>query len=138
GGGETGFIDWEFSSSTTSYEKAAAPAQVGKRIVEGLLQTELKPETAAFMNNFVHWATGVGWGTLHGVAAGSNSTPRVSHGVVTGTVAWVSSYAALAPAKLYKPMWEYGARTLGKDLSAHVVFGLGTAATFKYLARNGN
>ncbi len=33
GGGETGFIDWELSSSTTSYEKAAAPAQVGKRLV---------------------------------------------------------------------------------------------------------
>lgn len=37
-GGTDGLFDWEFSSGTESYEHAAAPAHVGKRIVEGYLQ----------------------------------------------------------------------------------------------------
>ena len=134
GGGESKFGDWEFSSGLESYEKAPAPAQVGKRIVQGVLQTELKPETAAFMNNFMHWATGVAWGAMHGILVGSTSENRVSYGLATGTGAWVASYAVLASARLYKPMWEYSATTLAKDLSAHLVFGLATAATFRALS----
>jgi hypothetical protein len=38
-------------------------------------------------------------------------------------------------AKLYKPIWEYDAKTLAKDLSAHFAYGLGTAATFRLLDR---
>jgi len=32
-------------------------------------------------------------------------------------------------------MWEYDAATLWKDLSAHLVYGLGTAAAFKLLSK---
>jgi hypothetical protein len=38
-------------------------------------------------------------------------------------------------AKLYKPIWEYDAETLAKDLSAHLAYGLATAATFGLLER---
>jgi hypothetical protein len=31
---------------------------------------------------------------------------------------------------LYKPIWEYDPGTLAKDLSAHVVYGLGTSVAF--------
>ena len=62
GGGEDGFLDWELSSATTSYEQAGAPAQVGKRIVEGYFQRELPPASAGMMNNAVHLLTGVAWG----------------------------------------------------------------------------
>ena len=48
-GGEDGFFDWEFSTGTDNYEVAAAPAQVGKRLVEGLFDTKVEPNTAAFM-----------------------------------------------------------------------------------------
>lgn len=136
GGGTSGFLAWEFSASMDSYETAPAPAQVGKRVVESLFQRELEPSTAGLMNNVVHWATGIGWGTVHGVIAGWSRTPRLSHGLVTGTAAFVSAYAMLAPAKLYKPMWKYSARTLAKDLSAHLAFGLGTSAAFKFLTRH--
>jgi hypothetical protein len=37
--------------------------------------------------------------------------------------------------KLYKPIWEYDAKTLGDDLSAHLVYGLATAAAFRALSR---
>lgn len=33
-GGESGFYQWEFSTSFESYEEAPAPAKVGKRLIE--------------------------------------------------------------------------------------------------------
>jgi hypothetical protein len=35
---------------------------------------------------------------------------------------------------VYKPIWKYDLETLGKDLSAHLVFGTATAAVFRLLA----
>jgi hypothetical protein len=43
GGGESGFKDWEFSAGLSSWEDAPAPAQVGKRLWEGLFRVELPP-----------------------------------------------------------------------------------------------
>lgn len=134
-GGEDGFADWEFSSGLKDWDDAPAPAQVGKRLVEGLFQRELPPETAGFVNNAAHWATGVGWGSLFGLVAGSVRPSVVRNGFALGPTAWAASYVVLPLAKLYKPMWEYDARTLGRDLSAHLAFGLGTAVAFRALAR---
>jgi hypothetical protein len=50
------------------------------------------------------------------------------------TGVWLQSYAVLVPAKLYKPMWEYDAKTLWEDLSAHLVYGLTTATAFRVSA----
>lgn len=133
GGGTEEFVDWEFSTGTDSYENAGAPAQVGRRVLEGYLGRDLKPSSAAFMNNLVHWMTGVGWGTLYGVVAGSAATPKVGYGPALGTVAWAGAYTLLSPAGIYQPMWEYDARTLGRDLSAHLVFGVGTSVAFRAL-----
>jgi hypothetical protein len=136
-GGEDGPLDWEFSNGVESYDQAAAPAQVGKRIVEGFLQAELEPPTARTMNNAVHWLTGVGWGALHGLVFGSTPNARTAHGLATGATAWASSYALLSRAKLYKPMREYPLPVLWRDLSAHLVYGLATGTAFQVLvARN--
>jgi hypothetical protein len=45
-GGEDGLLNWESSAGMESYDQAGAPAQVGKHLVEGSLQTELEPSTA--------------------------------------------------------------------------------------------
>lgn len=135
GGGEDRFTDWEFSASTKSFDDAGAPAQIGKRIVEGLFHTELPPESAAFTNNVVHWATGSQWGAVYGVAAGSAAAANPALGLLLGAAAWGTSYVVMPLAKLYKPIWEYDAKTLAKDLSAHLVFGLATAGAFRALSR---
>jgi hypothetical protein len=36
---------------------------------------------------------------------------------------------------VYEPIWKYDLRTLAKDLSAHLVFGVATAAAFRVLDR---
>ena len=47
---------------------------------------------------------------------------------------WGSGYVVLPAAGLYQPIWEYDRRTLANDLSAHLVYGLTTAAAFRALA----
>lgn len=134
GGGTSGFMDWEFSAGVNSWDSAPAPAQVGRRVYEGLLQKEIPGEQAGFVNNVVHWGYGMLWGALFGIVAGSG-TARLRYGLLFGPLVWAAGYVALAPMKLYKPMWEYDVNTLGKDLSAHVAYGVAAAAAFKALAR---
>lgn len=135
-GGESEFTEFEFSAGTEGYEEAGAPAQVGKRVTEALAGEAPPPEKAGLTTDVVHWLTGMGWGTLHGLAAASLRAPVAVLGPVTGAVAWTTAYAVLAPAGLYKPIWEYEPKTLLKDLSAHLVFGTVTAITFRALARS--
>ncbi len=133
GGGSQSLPDWEFSAGLDDWAEAAAPAQVGRRIVEGLFQVELAPRWARSANNAMHWAYGLMWGAQYSVVAGSAPVPRVAYGLLLAPVAWGSGYVVLPLAKLYQPIWEYDAATLAKDLSAHVVYGLTTAAAFRAL-----
>jgi hypothetical protein len=130
-GGGSGFRRWEFSSDVQGWDQAPAPAHVGKRLVEGLFRRELPDQRAALVNNITHWGYGVLNGAPFGIIAGSARSPRVRYGALFGATVWATSYAVLPAAKLYKPIWEYDVRTLGKDLSAHLVYGLSTAAAFK-------
>jgi len=57
--------------------------------------------------------------------------------LIFGVVVFANSYTVLPLAKLYKPVWEYDGPTLGKDLSAHLVYGVVTAEAFRLLARRG-
>jgi hypothetical protein len=134
GDGDREFIDWEFSTDLDSWDNAPAPAKFGKRLFEEVLRRELPAEQAGVVNNVTHWATGVGWGAVFGVLSSSLTARRNWHGLIFGTGVWLQSYAVLVPAKLYKPMWEYDAKTLWEDLSAHLVYGLTTATSFRVLA----
>ncbi len=134
GGGADDFPTWEFSAGLHDYDGAPAPAQVGRRIVEGYLHTQLPPSSARLMNNAVHLLTGVQWGVVHGILAGSGRRRGPLGGLRTGLTAWLASYGLLAPAGLYEPIWKYPPKVLADDASAHLVYGLGTAAAFLVLA----
>jgi hypothetical protein len=137
-GGSSGFRRWEFSSDIHGWDQAPAPAQVGKRLVEGLFRRDLPDQRAALVNNITHWGYGILNGAPFGIVAGSLRSPRVGYGALFGASVWATSYAVLPAANLYQPIWEYDVRTLAKDLSAHLVYGLSTAAAFRLLsaARN--
>ncbi|HEY5262456.1 MAG TPA: hypothetical protein VIJ33_10105 [Solirubrobacteraceae bacterium] len=134
GGGDSSSAAWEFSSGLSSWDGAPAPALVGKRLVEGLFQRELSPDQARLVNNVTHWGYGMLAGLQYGVVAGSLRNPRVLYGLPFGAIVWATGYVVLPAAKLYQPIWEYDRRTLGKDLSAHLVFGLGTATALRLLS----
>jgi hypothetical protein len=133
GGGTSSFGDWELSSGLT-WESAPAPAHVGRRLVRGMLQIEPGEGQAALYNNVVHWATGIAWAGLYGLVAGSlEGRGRTLLGLPFGAFVWGSSYAMLGPMGLYKPIWQYDLGTLGRDLSAHLAYGVGTALTYELL-----
>jgi hypothetical protein len=134
GGGQHDFFKWEFAS-VKDWDKAPAPAIVGNRIVEGFTSEPLPPDRAGFVNNVMHWGYGMGWAAAFAMVAGSLRRPFVALGAPFGATVWSSSYILLPIAKLYKPIWEYDARTLWKDLSAHLAFGLGTSTAFALLRR---
>jgi hypothetical protein len=133
-GGTSSFPEWETAAGLNSWEDAPAPAQVGKRVVEGLLQRELKPEKARLVTNLVHWSYGIAWGAAYGIVAASARRPRASYGLVFGPIVWSTAYLVLPATGIYKPMRDYDAKTLWKDASAHLAYGVGAATIFKMLA----
>ena len=113
----------------------ARTAHVGKRLVEGLFGIELAPAHARLVNNVMHWGYGLLNGALYGIVAESLPTPRVLYGLPFGATVWAGDYVILPAAKLYEPIWKYDAKTLANDLSAHLVYGLGTATALRLLPR---
>ena len=72
-------------------------------------------------------------GAQYGVVADSLRTPRIRDGIPFGATVWAIGYAVLPAAKLYRPIWKYDRKTLAKDLSAHLLYGIGTAAALRLL-----
>lgn len=134
GGGTQPFLAWETSEGLDNWDSAPVPAKLAKRLFDGVAQRELKPDKARLANNAAHWATGIGWGAAYGVLAGSLGARRIRDGLLWGTIVWASSYVVLPALGLYKPIWEYDAPTLAKDLSIHLAYGVTTAAAFRVLA----
>ena len=124
GGGEDGFLDWEFATGVDSFEVASAPGRVGQRVA-GLFGVDLPDEAAGATTNAVHWLTGVGYGIAHEpVHDGDRPALR---GLGTGVGAFANSYATLGALGVYEPIWQYDAATLRDDLTAHLLFGTTTA-----------
>lgn len=136
GGGESPFADWELSKGLT-WQEAPAPAEVGRRVVEGLFTVKLPDESAPLVNNLVHWGYGMAWGSMFGVLEGSLHRRRFLHGMLFAPVVFLSGYVVLPLAKLYKPIWEYDLPTLGKDFAGHLAYGLGTGTAFRVLVGSG-
>ncbi len=130
GGGDDGFFDWEFATSTESFDDAAAPGQVAAKVA-GAVGLDLPDSTAGVATNVVHWLTGLGYGVVHGVL--NHRRPAVRGGLLTGAAAFANSYATLGAIGVYQPIWEYDRDALTKDLSAHLVFGAVTGLAYRLL-----
>lgn len=136
-GGRSGVLSYEFGAEK-DWEKVSAPGKLGKRLIEGLMQEEFPAEKAPLVNNTMHWAYGLGWGAVYGIVAGSLRSPAPLVGPAFGSFVWATGYALLPLAKLYKPIWEYDAKTLGLDLAGHLLYGAGTGVAFRLLTGNGS
>lgn len=137
GGGQQGPLEWEFSSTVKAWDDVSAPGLVGKRLLEGFLGRDVPDQWARSTQNVMHWATGMGWSAQFGAIAGSAKHRSWAWGLVLGPVVWSAGYVVLPLAKIYNPMWDYDAKTLAKDLSAHLVYGGTTGVAFSALARHG-
>jgi len=136
GGGSDRFSAWELAAGTESWEEAATPGLIGRRIAKDVLHRDLPDSAAALTTNVVHWATAGAWGATYGLVTAVTGRPGLKSGAVLALVACSTSYAVLPVLGLYKPIWEYDAATLAKDYSAHLLFGMVTGAAFWALARS--
>jgi uncharacterized membrane protein YagU involved in acid resistance len=133
-GGAVAPMAWEFPP-IENWEKASAPGQVARRVIEGFTQRPIPDRWARLTTTLAHWAFGSASGAAYGVVAGSLRRPRPLDGVPFGASVWTLGYIVLPQAGLYKPIWEYDVETLAKDLSAHLAYGLTTATAFSLLAK---
>lgn len=134
GGGTQGPLEWEFSAGVDKWDDVSAPGLVGKRMLEGVLGHDVPDRWARSTQNVVHWATGMGWGAPFGAVVGSAKRQSWAWGLDLGPIVWLAGYVILPAAKIYKPIWDYDARTLAKDLSAHLVYGVTTGTVFATVA----
>lgn len=115
-----------------NWSETPEPAQVGKRVAEGIFEKEVPLEKAGFVTNVVHWLYGTSWGAVYGVIEESIRKPVVS-GVALTTTVMASDYTLLPAMNLYEPPWRYPAKTLAKDFATHLVHGLAIAGAYKAL-----
>ena len=134
-GGNDAFPGWESSEGLVSWENAPGPALAAKVLLEGVFKREISPRYARLLNNATHWGFGLAAGAAYGLLIGSRRRTKVWYGLPFGAAVWASGYVVLPQLGVYKPIWKYDLKTLAKDLSAHLVFGVATAAAFRVLAR---
>jgi hypothetical protein len=115
---------------------APAPAQVAKKLADLLGEgRRFTREDVPRLTNAMHWLTGISWGAVYGVVAGSAAPDPVAGGLAFGTGVWGTSYAELVPLGIYEPPWRYPPKTLALDWSYHAVYGLAVAGAFAVLDR---
>lgn len=132
-GGTDAVVEWEFGGAS-SWEAVSAPGKLGRNLVEGFTQQKLDARWARLTNNLMHWGYGVAWATVYGLGAGTSRRPRIAAGPPFGALVWLTSYLVMPAAGLYKPIWEYDAETLWKDLTPHLAYGSAVAITFRLLS----
>ncbi|HYX83484.1 MAG TPA: hypothetical protein VE777_00810 [Gaiellales bacterium] len=118
------------------WAKAPAPAQLARRVIEGVFQREVSADRIPLFTNAVHWGYGTAMGGLYGILQGTLRDRPAVHGPLFGLGVWASSYATLVPLGLYEPPWHYKASSIAKDVSYHLAYGSGVAAGYELFARN--
>jgi hypothetical protein len=133
--GQSSFLAWETSEGVESWEAAPAPALVAKKLLEQLTKREVSARHARTLNNLTHWGFGLANGATYGLLLGTRKS-KLRYGLPFGAAVWSSGYVILPRLGVYQEIWKYDLETLEKDLSAHLVFGTATAATYSLLARS--
>lgn len=119
-------------SEPKNWSETPEPAQVGRRVAEGVFEQEVPLEKAGLMTNVVHWVYGTMWGAVYALIEESVGNPVVSGAALAGTVV-AADYTFLPLMNLYEPPWRYPAQTLAKDLGHHLVYGFAVAAAYSAL-----
>ncbi len=118
------------------WEQASMPAQVARRISEGVFHHQVPPERIPVLTHAMHWAYGTGWGAIYGLIHGSLAREsKVRDGLLFGTGVWAMSYVQLVPMGLYELPWKYPPKSIGMEVSFHLAYGAGVASAHRLLER---
>ncbi len=124
----------EPQSEAERWQRAPAPAQVAKRILEGVFGAEVPAARIPVLTTAMHWLYGTTLGGIYGLLQGTIRANALATGLTFGGGVWALSYAQLVPMGIYEPPWHYPAKTLAIDLSYHLVYGVGVAASYEAAA----
>lgn len=119
------------------WKRAPAPAQLLKQAVEKATGVAPDPVAIPLYTNVMHWGYGTGLGAAYALAERRIRLKPSLAGPAFGLGAWAQSYATLVPLGLYEWPWHYKAKTIAKDVSYHLVYGIGTALAYRLLERRG-
>lgn len=114
---------------------SSAPAEVGRRIIEGVFHRQVPEDRMDALNNAMHVAYGTSWGPVYGVTQSSLGLPAAHHGALLGTLVWGASLVQLPAMKIAPPVWKTPPLEIALDLSYHLVYGLAVAGAFALLER---
>ena len=113
-----------------------APPQA--KIVRGALGgvgIDLSPRRIPLVSHIVHWTYGTALGPAYAVLDERAEGNPVAEGAGFGAGIWALSHAELAPVGLKPLPWRRSPLALARDVSRHVVYGLGVAAAYEALER---
>jgi uncharacterized membrane protein YagU involved in acid resistance len=116
------------------WEQASVPAQVARRISEGVFHREIAAERIPLLTHAMHWAYGTGWGAVYGLLAGTRDGGSLPTGALFGSGVWSMSYVQLVPMGLYEPPWTYAAKDVAMEVGYHLAYGIGVAGAYRRLA----
>jgi hypothetical protein len=116
-----------------TWAEAPVPAQLAKKVSEGVFDKRVVKRQAPLITGVMHWSYGAALGGAYGLAASRLQKHAALQGAAFGTGVWGLAYASLAPLGIYEAPWRYPAKTLGIDLSYHLVYGLCVAGVFDAL-----
>jgi hypothetical protein len=116
-------------------EPSTTPAEVGRRIVEGVLQRDVPEERMGALNNVMHWIYGTSWGVLFGLSRACRGSAPLADGARFAGVVWGASLVQLPAMGLAPPVWEYPPQQLASDVGFHLVYGVGVATAYAVLDR---
>jgi hypothetical protein len=116
-------------------EPSTTPAEVGRRVVEGVLQRDVPEERLGALNNVMHWLYGTGWGVLLGLSRAGRGAAPLADGARFAGVVWGASLVELPAMGLAPPVWKYPPGQLASDLGFHLLYGIGVATAYAVLDR---
>ena len=103
-------------------------------MLEGFTQPKL-PDRSAWLTSTSRTGPTDRRRPAYGIVAGSLPAPPPVYGVPFSAAVFAGDDMALPAAGLYKPIWQYDAKTLAWDLGAHLAYGAGTGTTFWLLTK---
>lgn len=116
-------------------EPSSAPAEVGERVIEGVLQRPFPERWKGALNNAMHFLYGTSWGPAYAIFHASRRGNALRDGVGFGAAVWSASLVELPLMKIAPPVWEYPAPEAALDLSYHLAYGLGVAGAYAAMER---
>lgn len=125
----------EESGPPARWKDVPAPAQVGKRLAEGVFHRRVTLRQVPVLTQIMHWGYGVGWGAVYGLVHETFRPHPLVHGAGLGVLVTAADYTLLPAMKLYDPPWEYDPKTLAADLGNHLVYGFAVAGAYRALDR---